>query len=68
MGELVFEDNISELEKIVQTLEKGDISLEKSLKLYTQGKKISQDCQIQLQNASLQVNVLQHEKEVLKDE
>ncbi|MEG2813511.1 MAG: exodeoxyribonuclease VII small subunit [Oscillospiraceae bacterium] len=68
MSEFLFEDNINNLEKIVQTLEKGEITLEESLELYAKGKKISQDCQSQLKNASLKVEVLQQNKEVINNE
>ncbi len=50
-----FEENISELSDIVKQLESGELSLEKSVELYEKGKKLSQDCKTQLDNAKLKI-------------
>lgn len=46
-----FEEAITELENIVDTLEKGDLALEDTLKKFEQGMKLSQFCQQALTEA-----------------
>jgi exodeoxyribonuclease VII small subunit len=46
-----FEQAITELEHIVNTLEKGDLALEDTLKKFEQGMKLSQFCQQALTQA-----------------
>ena len=41
---LEYEAAVSELESLVERLEKGDISLEESLKLYERGVLLTRDC------------------------
>lgn len=53
-----FEDNIKELELIVAQLEKNDISLDESLKLFERGVKLSARCNKLLDEAEQKVNVL----------
>lgn len=55
---LDFENNISELEKIVSRLESGDISLDESLKLFEEGVKMIAQCNKALDNAEQKVNIL----------
>lgn len=53
-----FEKKLSRLEEIVQKMEKGDLTLEESLKLFEEGVKLSRDCQTQLTKAEAQVKKL----------
>ncbi|OFZ28840.1 MAG: exodeoxyribonuclease VII small subunit [Bdellovibrionales bacterium RIFCSPHIGHO2_01_FULL_40_29] len=53
-----FEKKLSRLEEIVQRMEKGDSSLEDSLKLFEEGIKLSRECQSQLTKAEAQVKKL----------
>lgn len=53
-----FEESIKELEEIVEQLEKGDASLNDSLKLFENGIKLSKSCQKMLDNAEKKVSVL----------
>ncbi len=53
-----FEKKLNRLEEIVQKMEKGDLSLEDSLKLFEEGIKLSRDCHGQLSNAEAQVKKL----------
>ncbi|KRM96432.1 hypothetical protein FC19_GL000721 [Liquorilactobacillus aquaticus DSM 21051] len=46
-----FEENLTELEEIVQNLEKGDIPLEKSLEKFQRGMELSKELQFKLENA-----------------
>ena len=55
---LDFENNISQLEKIVSKLEGGDISLDESLKLFEEGVKMIAECNKALDNAEQKVNIL----------
>jgi exodeoxyribonuclease VII small subunit len=43
-----FEEALKQLEKIVEKLEGGDTSLEESLKLFEEGKRLSSQCMKQL--------------------
>ncbi len=52
------EKSLAELEKIVATLEEGDIPLEQALKQFEKGIKLSRECQTALQSAEQRVQVL----------
>lgn len=53
-----FEKKLSRLEEIVQKMEKGELALEESLKLFEEGVKLSRDCHAQLTKAEAQVKKL----------
>lgn len=53
-----FEKKLSRLEEIVQKMEKGELSLEESMKLFEEGIKLSRECQSQLTKAEAQVKKL----------
>jgi exodeoxyribonuclease VII small subunit len=53
-----FEKNLSRLEEIVQKMEKGELALEDSLKLFEEGVKLSRECQARLSEAENKVKVL----------
>lgn len=59
--ELTFETALAELESIVETMESGQLPLEKSLASYKRGAELLQFCQRQLQDAQQQVKVLESE-------
>lgn len=50
-----FEENIQRLEQIVRAMEKGDVALEESLKLFQEGTQLVQCCGKLLDEAELQV-------------
>lgn len=52
---LSFEENMSELNKIVAELEKGDIPLEKAVELYGRGVTLSAACKKQLSEAKIKI-------------
>ena len=54
----MFEDSIKELEKIVESLEKGDCGLAESLDLFEKGIKLSKECSDMLDKAEKRVSVL----------
>lgn len=53
-----FESAIGELERIVKTLEEGDLTLEKSLELYERGVQLSRFCHARLEDAERRIQVL----------
>jgi exodeoxyribonuclease VII small subunit len=56
---LSFEDALSELEALVDTLEKGDLSLEDSLKSFERGVTLTRTCQEALTKAEQKVHMLE---------
>ena len=50
-----FEENMQRLEQIVRSLERGDVSLEESLKLFQEGTALVDSCGKLLDEAELQV-------------
>ena len=61
---LSFEKALAELEKIVERMESGDLSLEQALATHKRGLELARFCQQRLEAAQQQVKVL--EGEVLK--
>lgn len=53
-----FEKKLGRLEEIVQKMEKGDLALDESLKLFEEGVKLSRECQARLTEAEAQVKKL----------
>ncbi len=53
-----FEEKMSRLEQIVNALERGEVPLEESLKLFQEGTQLAQECGTILDNAQLQVTKL----------
>jgi exodeoxyribonuclease VII small subunit len=58
-----FEVSLTALEKVVRELERGDLPLEESLKLFEQGVKLSRECQERLNQAERRVEVLLRDTE-----
>lgn len=56
------EKALAELEEIVTQLEAGDLSLEKSLRQFERGVRLSRDCQSALKDAELRVQVLMNDE------
>jgi exodeoxyribonuclease VII small subunit len=61
---LSFESALAELEKIVERMESGELSLEEALATHKRGLELARFCQQRLEAAQQQVKVL--EGEVLK--
>lgn len=51
-----FEENMQRLEQIVRAMERGDVALEESLKLFQEGTELVRTCGKLLDEAELQVN------------
>mgnify|MGYP002517560785 CR=1 FL=1 len=50
-----FEESIGRLEQIVRAMERGDVALEESLKLFQEGTQLVQTCSKLLDDAQLQI-------------
>jgi exodeoxyribonuclease VII small subunit len=57
-----FEDQLKGLETIVDKLEKGDLPLEESIKLFEEGVKLSDACKKELEAAEGRVEILLKQK------
>ena len=53
-----FEKKVGRLEEIVNKMEKGDLALEESLKLFEEGVKLSRECHQKLNDAESKVKLL----------
>ena len=62
MAEIKFEEALKKLEKIVEDLENGDLSLEEALKKYQEGIELSRACSQRLDNAKKKIDVLMKNK------
>ena len=50
-----FEQNMARLEQIVRAMERGDVALEESLKLFQEGTELVRSCSKLLDEAQMQV-------------
>lgn len=53
-----FEENITELERIIDTLEKGEAPLDECISLFESGVKLSKDCMTMLDKAEQKIMLL----------
>ena len=60
-----FEQQLTSLEALVESLESGDLSLEESLKSFEQGIAVARDCQAALKKAEQKVEVLMRQGDKL---
>lgn len=58
-----FETQLAALEKVVRELERGDLPLEESLKLFEEGVRLSRECQERLNQAERRIEVLLRDNE-----
>ena len=58
MAEIKFEEALKKLEKIVEDLEQGELSLDEALKKYQEGIELSRICSQRLENAKKKIEVL----------
>lgn len=63
MKKLKYDEAIKKLEALVVKLEKGDCSLEETIKLYDEATKLSGYCTAMLDNAKLKIEELSEKKE-----
>ncbi len=62
MAEMKFEDALKKLEKIVNELENGDLTLDEALKKYQEGIELSRVCSQRLENAKKKIELLSKNK------
>jgi exodeoxyribonuclease VII small subunit len=55
IADLSFEQALAELEKIVAQLERGDVALEDSIRMYERGAALKAHCEAKLKDAQLKV-------------
>jgi exodeoxyribonuclease VII small subunit len=53
-----FEKHLTQLESVVERLERGDLSLDESVRLFEEGMKLSQACKKELEQAEGRIQVL----------
>ncbi len=58
MAQKTFEQSMKQLEKIVQELEDGDLPLEKALKKFEEGIKLTKLCSAKLDETEKKVSIL----------
>ena len=58
-----FEDAMKKLESIVEKMEKGDMSLNESLKMFEEGVKLTRFCSQELHKAEKKVELLSRDAE-----
>lgn len=58
MKKIKFEEAMAELEKIVENLEQGELSLEEALKRFEEGIKLSRFCAKRLDEVEKKVEIL----------
>lgn len=56
MSDTSFEKNMKRLEEIVDAMEKDDLSLDDSLKLFQEGMSVGRDCKKKLAEIEMKVN------------
>lgn len=62
MAEIKFEEALKKLERIVDELEKGELSLDEALKKYQEGIELSRACSARLESAKKKIEVLSRNK------
>jgi exodeoxyribonuclease VII small subunit len=53
-----FEERLTQLEQVVEKLERGELSLDESVRLFEEGVKLSDACKAELEKADGRVQVL----------
>ena len=63
ISEMTFEQAMSELERIIIQLEKGDVPLEDSISLYEKGAELKKRCETKLKEAEQKVAAITLDEE-----
>jgi len=53
-----FEEHLTQLETVVERLERGDLTLDESVRLFEEGMKLSRACKDELEQAEGRIQVL----------
>ena len=59
LEKLTFEEAMKELEKLVDSLDEGDISLDEAISAYDRGSQLKDYCQKKLHEAKMKVETIQ---------
>ena len=59
LEKLTFEEAIKELERLVESLDKGDVSLDEAIAAYDRGSQLKDYCQNKLHEAKMKVETIQ---------
>jgi exodeoxyribonuclease VII small subunit len=62
-SEMSFEEAMAELETVLTRLEKGDVALDESIKLYERGAELKKRCENKLREAEEKVAAIQADAE-----
>lgn len=62
MAEIKFEEALKKLEKIINELESGELSLDESLKKYQEGIELARTCNQKLDSAKKKIDLLSKNK------
>lgn len=63
-----FEKSLEQLENIANELERGSLSLEKSIEIFEKGIKLSKECSEKLDKAEKRINILVQTENGLAEE
>ena len=63
VAEMSFEEAMAELERVVGALERGDVALEDSIKLYERGAELKKRCDAKLREAEEKVAAITTDKD-----
>ena len=59
LEKLTFEEAMKELEELVDSLDKGDVSLDEAIAAYDRGSQLKDYCEKKLQEAKMKVDTIQ---------
>ena len=59
LEKLTFEEALKELEELVDSLDKGDVSLDEAIAAYDRGSQLKDYCEKKLQEAKMKVDTIQ---------
>ena len=70
LDKMSFEDAMKELEKLVDSLDKGDVSLEEAITAYDRGSQLKEYCEKKLNEAKMKIETIQSsdKKDVIVDQ
>ncbi len=64
LEKLTFEEAMQELEKLVDSLDKGDASLDEAIAAYDRGSQLKDYCQKKLHDAKMKVETIQSSENI----
>ena len=59
LDKMTFEEAMNELENLVESLDKGDVSLDQAIAAYDRGSQLKDHCQKKLNEAKMKVETIQ---------